>query len=114
MIAKGLGMWHLLETGWDENALKEAQNPHGIGVHQAKMSTMASCSTAGSLQGLLVPWGQRGNIIPIPHRITSASIRVMSQRLPVTLTLPFSARALAFSKAPGLNLPLGHGIFLLQ
>lgn len=114
LTAKGLGMWHLLESVWDETALKEAKNPHGISVHQARMFSVASCGTSGSLQGFLVPWGQHGNIIPIPHQNVFASIRVISQRLPVRLIFSLSAWALGFSKAPELNLPLGCGIFLVQ
>lgn len=105
---KGLGTWHLLESVWGETALKEGQNPRGISVHRARMSTVASCG------GLLVPWGQHGNIIPVPHQIVSAGIRVISQRLPVRPILPLAACALGFSKAPGLDLPLGCGIFWVQ
>lgn len=114
VIAKGLDTWRLLESAWDETALKEAQNPHGISVHQARMFSVASCGTGGSLQGLLVPWGEHGHIIPVPHQNVFASIKVISARLPIRLIFSLSACALGFSKAPGLNLALGCGIFLVQ
>lgn len=64
VAAEGLGMWGLLESGWGESALQEAQTPHRVSVHRARMSSEASCGTSDALQGFPVSLGS-GNTIPI-------------------------------------------------
>lgn len=81
MMDKELGAWRLLECSWDESTLKGAQNPRGVDTPWAGRLGLASCSSSGPLQGLLVPWGHQGSSSTHSSPNILASIRMLSQRL---------------------------------